>query len=325
MTLLRPRFLSSWRRALAASLLACAAAGAAAEWPERDISFMVQFGPGGTTDLVARALTTELSKSLGQPIVVLNRPGGQGTVMGNLLARAPTDGYQIGMLSSGLALWQLVADNPHTVKNFTSIASVGRYVFAVVVNAESPYKSIDDLIQASKKAKGGVNFGGPSSVNTLGMLLLAEKTGMQFETVNYRSGSDSVVALLGNQIDVVVQNPTDFMPYVKAGKLRVLAAASATRLRELPEVPTLRELGYDVVTDAYFGVGAPARLPEPIRKRLEAATLKVANDPAFQAQLRDTFGIEPAPMTGEEYRVVIEKAQDTVTKLKSRFPSSSPK
>ncbi|KPU98082.1 hypothetical protein APR50_05810 [Variovorax paradoxus] len=286
---------------------------------------MVQFGPGGTTDLVGRALSAELSKSLGQPIVVLNRPGGQGTVMGSLLARAQPDGYQIGMLSSGLALWQLVTDKPYTVKDFSSIASVGRYVFAVVVNADSPYKTIEDLIAASHKAKGGINFGGPSSVNTLGMLLLAEKTGMQFETVNYRSGSDSVVALLGNQIDVVVQNPTDFMPYVKAGKLRVLAACSETRLRDLPDVPTLRELGYDVVTDAYFGVGAPAGLPEPLRAKLEAATLRVARDPAFQKQLIQTYGIEPAPLSGAEYRAVIEKAQITVAKLKSRFPSSSPK
>lgn len=321
MTILLAR-VRSWRLAFSAFVLAIAATSAYAEWPEHDISFMVQFGPGGTTDLVARALTTEISQSLGQPMVVLNRPGGQGTVMGMLLARAQPDGYTLGMLSSGLALWQLVSDKPHTSKDFTSIASVGRYVFAVVVNADSPYKTIEDLIAASKKAKGGINFGGPSSVNTLGMLLLAEKTGMQFETVNYRSGSDSVVALLSNQIDVVVQNPTDFMPYVKAGKLRVLAAASSTRMRELPDVPTLRELGYDVVTDAYFGVGAPLGLPEPIRRKLEDATLKVARDPAFQKKLIDAYGIEPAPMTGKAYRAEIEQAEITVAKLKSRFPSS---
>ena len=312
----------AWRRSFSALLLAITATTASAQWPERDISFMVQFGPGGTTDLVARALTTELSQSLGQPIVVLNRPGGQGTVMGKLLARGQPDGYTLGMLSSGLALWQLVADKPHTAKDFSSIASVGRYVFAVVVNANSPYKTIEDLIAASKKTKGGINFGGPSSVNTLGMLLLAEKTGMQFETVNYRSGSDSVVALLSDQIDVVVQNPTDFMPYVKAGKLRVLAAASTTRQRDLPDVPTLRELGYDVVTDAYFGVGAPLGLPEPIRRKLEDATLKVARDPAFQKKLLNAYGIEPAPLTGQEYRAVIEQAEAAVAKLKNRFPSS---
>lgn len=314
-----------WRQALGAFLLALFATAACAEWPEREIGFMVQFGPGGTTDLVSRALGVELSRELGKPVIVLNRPGGQGTVMGGLLARAQPDGYQIGMLSSGMSTWQLVTDTPQKVKDFSSIASVGRYLYAIVVNADSPYRHIDDLIAASKKAKGGLNFGAPSSVNTLGMLLLAQKTGLQFETANYRSGSDSVVALLGKQIDVVLQNPTDFMPHVRNGKLRALAVASETRLRELPEVPTLRELGYDVVTDVYFGVGGPANLPEPIRKRLETATLKVVNDPAFQAQLRDTYGIEPAPLTGAQYRVVLERSQDDVAKLKSRFPSSSPK
>lgn len=317
--------LPPWRRCLAALALALTGASAWAEWPEREIGFMVQFGPGGTTDLVSRALATELSKELGKPMIVLNRPGGQGTVMGGLLARAQPDGYQIGMLSSGMATWQLVTDTPQKVKDFSPVASVGRYLYALVVHADAPYKSIDDLIAASKKTKGGLNFGAPSSVNTLGMLLLAEKTGLQFETANYRSGSDAVVALLGRQIDMVLQNPTDFMPHVRTGKLRVLAVASETRLRELPDVPTLRELGHDVVTDVYFGVGGPAQLPEPIRRRLETATLKVVHDPAFQAQLRDTYGIEPAPLTGAQYRTVLERAQDDVTKLKSRFPSSSPK
>jgi len=324
MTFLRNRFFS-WHQAFAGCLLAFTCAAASAEWPEREISFMVQFGPGGTTDLVARALSTELARELGRPMIVLNRPGGQGTVMGGLLARAQPDGYQIGMLSTGMAAWQLVTEKPPGVDDFTSIASVGRYLYALVVNSESPYRSIDDLIAASKTAKGGLNFGAPSSVNTLGMLLLAEKTGIQFETANYRSGSDSVVALLGKQIDMVLQNPTDFMPHVNTGKLRALAVASETRMRELPEVPTLRELGYDVVTDVYFGVGGPARLPEPIRQRLETATLKVVNDQAIQAQLRDTYGIEPAPLTGEKYRGLLERAQSDVAKFKSRFPSSSPK
>ena len=299
------------------------ASKARAEWPERAITFMVQFGPGGITDLVVRVLAKELSKSLGQPIIVFNRPGAQGALMASELARAQPDGYTLGMLSSGLPLQQLVVTNPPTVKDFTVIANVGRAVFVVAVNAASPYKSIDDLVAASKVKKGGINFGGPSSINTLGMLLLAEKTGLQFQPISYRSGSETTIGLLTDQIDVALPNPSDVTSFIEDGKVRVLAVAERVRLKSMPDVPTLRELGYDVVIDAArIGVGAPANLPEPIRQRLEAKILKIANDPAFQEQLRNSYGLETEPMPGEQYRAVIGDVQETVAKFKSLFPSS---
>ena len=312
----------TWRCGLVAASLLVAGGLAFAEWPDRPITFMVPFGPGGTTDVISRSLMSDLASSLGQPVLVLNRPGAQGTVFAKLLAQARPDGYSLGLLTSAIGNWQFISDNPPALKDFSVVACFGRVPFALVVRADSPIQDVSDLI-ALAKTKGSINFGSPGPSSTLPMLLLGEKAGLRFVTVNFHSGTEVISALLGGHVDAVMQNPPDILAHVKTGKLRVLAVASANRLHDLPAVPTFAELGFNINTDVYVGVGAPANLPESIRLRLETEILKIASTLAFQTRLRGTFGIEPAALSGEQYHQVIQRTVEATNTVGPQFRSQA--
>jgi len=270
-------------------------------FPEREVAMVINYGAGGNTDVAARAIGNAMERLLKKPIIPNNRPGALGTLGVSYLAKQKPDGYTMGIVT-----YSTVAITPHLLKvdykadDFDFIAGIARYRYGIAVRSDSPYKSIADLVKAAKGSK-GIFFGAPSAPNNLAMYELGRKTGGKFEEVTYKSGSETLAALIGGQVDVIVQNPSDIVPYVKAGKMRFLASASPMRWNEFPEVPTLKEQGYDVEIDSWIGLAYPKGTPKPIRDRMEHIATTAAQSTEL-ARIFESAGVDPISISGEEYR-----------------------
>lgn len=291
--------------ALAACTLSTTAmAQNVANYPEREVNMFVNYGAGGNTDVAARGLAKGMENMLRKPVVIQNRAGAQGTLGVSQLAKQKPDGYTFGIVT-----YSTVAITPHLMKvdysekDFDFIAGVGRYKYGVAVRADSPYKTVQDLVNASKAGK-GIFFGAPSAPNNIAMYELGRKTGGKFEQVAYKSGAETVNALLGGHVDVIVQNPSDIVPHVQAGKMRMLASASPMRWTELPDIPTLKEQGFDVEVDSWIGLAFPKDVNKDIRDKMERIAMTAINSPTTSTVFT-LGGLEPVAVTGAEYRKML--------------------
>lgn len=300
--------------ALAAS--ACAvlpplASGAqqTAAYPERELNMYVNYGAGGNTDVAARGLARGMEAILNKTVVVQNRAGAQGTLGVSQLAKQKADGYTFGIVTySTISITPHLMKVDYTADNFDFIAGVGRFKYGVAVRADSPYKTLDDLVKASKAGK-GIFFGAPSAPNNIAMYELGRKTGGKFEQVSYKSGAETVSALLGGQVDVIVQNPSDIVPHVNSGKMRMLASASPMRWTELPDIPTMKEQGYDVEVDSWLGLAFPKGVDKAMRDKLEGVAMQALKSPET-SKVFVLGGMEPVAVTGDEYRKMLIEGRE---------------
>jgi len=283
----------------------------AAAYPDKPLNLVVNYGAGGNTDVAARNLATGMEKQLKQSVVVVNRPGAMGTLGPTFLSRQPADGYTFGVVTySTVAIAPHLMTVSYDIDSFDFIAGFGRFRYGVAVRADSPYETVADLVAAAKGGA-GLFFGAPSAPNNLAMFELGKVTGGKFEQILYKSGAETVSALLGKQVEVIVQNPSDILPHVSAGTMRLLASASPIRWPELPDVPTLKEQGYDVEIDSWLGIAAPrGTAPEQLRVLQEAA-IAAMNDPQVQEKFKG-IGVDPATLTGAEYRKAVQDGYETM-------------
>jgi tripartite-type tricarboxylate transporter receptor subunit TctC len=278
---------------------------AAPAWPTHPVRLVVAFPPGGAADLLARLIGQSLSESLGQPVVIENKGGSNGNIGGEAVARSAPDGYTLLMASGSL-----VAINPHIyasmpfdpAKDIVPVASVARVPFYLVVRAENPAQDYKAFIADLKSNPGKRNFGSPGigSSPHLAAELLKKMTGTDAVHVPYRGAAPALNDLLAGQLDFVF-DPGIAIEHVKAGKLRAIAIGSPQRAPQLPDVPTLEELGltgFDA--DAIFGVYAPAATPREIVTRLNAEVNRALATVALKERIM-AIGNLPAPMTPEEF------------------------
>ncbi|PLC52016.1 ABC transporter substrate-binding protein [Pollutimonas nitritireducens] len=282
-----------------ASMLALGAAAKAA-YPERPITMVVNFGPGGVTDLMARALASGMEKNLKQTIVVQNKPGALGTLGPAHVAKQSPDGYTVAIVSASV-----VTTTPHLMdisikpEDLIHVAGFGKNRYGIVVHADSEFKNVSDLVEAAKGSQ-SVFFGSPSTPNSLIFFDLGRKTGGKFELISYKAGPEASLALLSRQVAVIAANPPDVISHLNAGKLRLIASGSAERWREFPNVPTLREAGYDVSVEAWAGVAVPANTPPEVIDRLQESIEGALEMPEVQEKIRQV-GADPMFMAGKEY------------------------
>jgi tripartite-type tricarboxylate transporter receptor subunit TctC len=283
--------------ACAATVLAglqAAPAFSADEWPSRAIHFVVPFGPGGANDLLARAAADGASKVLGQPIIVDNKPGA-GAVLGtDVVAKAQPDGYTFLISAAGVISNSMIRKVPYKDSDLVPVAMIGLAPSVIIVPANSPYKDLKEFVAASKKGA-GLHFStaGVGSTPHFVEGILATDYGAKLDLVPYKSGGESVAAVLGGQVDATSEASIVVLPSIKAGKLKALATTWTQRISSYPQLPTAMEEGFQEIQIAHWAVvHAPSGTPPAIMDKLAAAVDKAMKDPATVARLKG-MGIEP--------------------------------
>jgi tripartite-type tricarboxylate transporter receptor subunit TctC len=272
---------------LAAALIAAAGlASAQASYPGKPITMIVPFPPGGLADLVGRPVAEAMGRDLGQPVVIENKGGAGGGIGMAQAAKAPADGYTILMaLSSYSVLPEAdVVLGRQQMYGFNSLRPIARFTAdptVLAVRADAPWKTVKDFVEDARKRPGAINYGSSGNYGTMHvpMEILAQTAGVKLTHVPFTGAGPAVVALLGGQIDAVSSGPATVLQHVKAGKLRVLGHWGNGKLETLPEVPSLKQAGYDAEYAQWSGLFVPAATPEPVVQRLRAAARMAANDP----------------------------------------------
>ena len=291
--------------ALAAAAAALALPGAWAQtWPSRSESIIVPFPAGGTTDVLARALGQELSKTLGQPVVVENKPGAGATLGADYVAKSKADGYTLlmGAVHHTIATSVYRKLGYDFEKDFAPITTVALVPNVLVVNPQVPAKTVQELLAQAKAQPGKLTYGS-NGTGTGQHLIGAQFEGMggvQLLHVPYKGSGPLTTDLLGGQISMSFDTVTPVLPHIKAGKLRALAVTTAKRSVALPDVPTLEEAGlpgFDMGT--WFGMLAPAGTPKDIVARLNADMVKIIQSPEFRKKM-DDIGADPIANTPEQ-------------------------
>ena len=292
---------------LSTAALLAASVAVAQQFPERPIQLMVAFPAGGSTDVGARVVASIAEKILGKPIVVINRGGAGGQVGWTEMARQKPDGYYLGYIN--LPATNTVILDPERKATFgvDAFVPIINHVLdpgIVWVRGDSPYKTLKDLVDAAKKAPNTIRTAttGILSDDHLAILMLEEAApGAIFRIVHLAGGADQLKEILGGNVDVAFDNVGSIAPRVRSGELRALAVMDHQRSKFLPDVPTMKEVGYpSVISSSTRGIAAPRGVPPAVLKTLEAALKKAMEDPEHIQKL-ESAGLAIKIMTGEEY------------------------
>ena len=294
------------RTLLALPALLPASALAQAWSPSRSVRIVVPFTAGGATDALARIMGERLTASLGQSVVVDNRPGAGGNVGTELVAKADPDGHTLVMATIGTAsinqfLYPRLPFDP--VRDFASIGLVGAVTNAIVVHPSVQANSFQELLALARRQPGRLNYATPGN-GTSGHMsgeYLKFRTRVDINHVPYRGTGALMPDLLGGRVEIAVDNLPAYLPHIREGRLRILAVTSRERWFAVPDAPTVQESGVErFEAIAWFGLQAPARTPQPVMQRLIEATSQALAEPATQARIRE-IGAAAMPMPGAEF------------------------
>ena len=287
------------------------AQSSAAGYPNHPITLIVPYAPGGGNDVVARAVAEPMSKSLGQPIVIENRGGAGGSVGTRQVAKAPPDGYTLGLGGTGTlavdpTLYPNVGYDPR--KDFAPIGLIATTPLIVLVNQSVPAHDVQELIALAKAQPGKLNYAsaGTGSGIHLGTVLFAETAGIDITHIPYKGSGPALTDLLGEHVQIYFSSLPPAVGLVKEGKLRALAVTSLRRSASFPDVPTVAEQGlpgFEAVL--HYGIIAPAGTPRPIIDKLNTALRAALADPDVHNHIA-TEGAEPLPTSPEEYATDID-------------------
>lgn len=257
-------------------------------YPSKPIDFIVTFAAGGSTDVIVRGMSPIASKELGQPIIVSNKGGGGGSVGTAYWASQKPDGYTVGIVSLGpMEIQPHLAKVPYDpVKDILPIMQFGEYPQGLAVKADSPFKTLKDLIEYARQNPGKVTYGttGVGGAPHITTERLAIEAGVKLTHIPYKGGAPAITALLGGH--VMATTVAEFVLQVKGGTARILAVFNPQRLSDFPDVPTLKELGYHVTLSNYVGIGVPAGTPKDIAEKLHKAFKKAYDDPSVQELMK---------------------------------------
>jgi len=271
-------------------------------YPDQEVQLVVNYGAGGVTDVGTRLLAKALEKQLKKSVVVVNKPGAQATLGPAFVARSKPDGYTVGVVTyASIAMVPHLIEVPYVIDDFEYVGTFGRYRYGLVVNADSPYKTVADFVDAAKKSSKPFFFGVPGAPNNIAFFELAKLSGAKFEQVLYKSGIESVSAVVSDQVASTVQTPSEILPLVDSGRLRLLASVSPERWPDRPDVPTMKEAGYDVSISSWLGLALPKGTPTDVRKRLDEALAAAMKDPELVDGLNQ-MGIDPVWLSGSTYK-----------------------
>ena len=286
------RYMAAVRAALSFLFVVSSLAGAQDAYPSKPITMIVPFPPGGVADLTGRPTAASMEKTLKQKIVIENKAGAGGGIGMAQVAKAKPDGYTIMMALSSVSVIpeadKILGRAPmFTLDQLAPIALVSADPTILVVRADSPWKSVRDMVDDAKKRPGAISYSSSGIYGTLhvAMAMLADSAGISLKHVPFTGAGPAITALLGGHVDALATGPGTVIQHIKAGKLRALAGWGAKRIDALPDLPTLKELGYDAEFYIWSGLFAPAGTPAPILQTLRHAAAEAVKDPQFRTAM----------------------------------------
>jgi tripartite-type tricarboxylate transporter receptor subunit TctC len=299
--------------------IACAlpASGQAQDhFPSKPIHIIVGYAAGGGNDIIVRVVAPKMSEGLGQPVIVENKPGAQGIISCEYVAKAAPDGYTLLMGPSGPmtmnpAIYSKLPYSP--LKDFAPVSMIGDFPLMLVVSASLPVSSVKDLIDYAKARPNAVNYSASAAPFQLAAELFNQKTGTKFAHIPYKSSGDSVNAVMAGQVTITITDPPPAIGPLKGGRVKALAVTSARRDPTWPDLPTLAEAGGpDIEIRLFTGFHAPAGTPAAIVSRLQREVARVVKLPEIRERL-DQMSIVPSGNTPEEFRAIIARDIDKWT------------
>ena len=292
------------RHLLTGLLLGCVGVAAWGQtWPSKPVRLVLQFPPGGSTDAVARILAQVLTQSLGQPVLVENRPGADGAIAGEYVARSEPDGHTF-FLASNTPMMQvpLLKKNPpyDPIKSFTPVSLVGRYIYVLVAGAQVPAQQASELFALARQQPGKFNYGSYSGVTQLMFTRLKQEAKLDLNLIPYKGESPTVNDILGGHLQMTFATPTSVLPHVQSGKLRAMAVLLPTRYGLMPQVPTAVEAGVPPLTaGTWAALYGPAKLPAEIAQRMSRELAAAMARPDVRERV-DKLGFDLASSTPAE-------------------------
>ncbi len=299
-------------RAAAIGLGLFASSAMAGDWPEKGINLTVAYSAGGTTDSTARVLAALLEKELDTTVTVINKPGGGGSVAAGLAAAQRPDGYNLFTYVTGAAVI-----SPHRqdlpydpLEDFTFISQYGAWNLGIVVPKDAPYKSFPELVEFAKANPGEVSYGiaGTGTPQHLTMVRIGKELGIDWKPVAFKGGAPTVTALLGGHIDIMA-GATEWLPQVRNGDFNLITMITGTKMEEFPDVPTLKDQGYDIEAPSILGIAGPAGIPDEVVMVIEAAIAKAAESDELQ-DIFDTLAMKLTYRNAAEFEQNVRENYD---------------
>ena len=281
-------------------------------FPSRAVRLIVPWPPGGASDAQLRSIAELSSRELGQPVVIENRAGAGGTLHAIHLAReARPDGYTVGQMHLSVIRRPFLVSQPQwdTTTDFTHIIGLTGWLFGMAVRADSPFQSLQDVLEYARANPGAVSYStsGIATTNHLAMETLQEMTGVEFTHVPFRGATEGITAVLGGQVTMIADSAT-WAPHVEAGQMRALTVWTSERWHAFPNVPTLRELGYDIVVTSNYGISGPPRMdPGVVRVLHDAFKAALMHDD--NARVRHNFNMPLVYLDTQQFhQFVLDRA-----------------
>jgi tripartite-type tricarboxylate transporter receptor subunit TctC len=293
-----------------ASAAIFAVAAHAQDYPTKPIRIIVGYTTGGGNDLIARLLAPKLSESVGQPVIIENRPGAQSIIAAELVAKAPPDGYTLLMGPTGP-----MAMNPATysklpyspTRDFAPVSMIGQFPLFLCVSASLPVRSVKELVEYAKARPNDVNYASSAAAFQLATELFKQRTGTNFANIPYTGSGDSAAAVVSGQVTMTIADPPPITGHLKGGSLRALAVTAPQRHPAYPDVPTMAEAGVpDVDVSLWMGLFVPVGTPAPIVKRLNEEVARAVRLPDVRERLI-ALGVDPVGGTPEELARVLAR------------------
>jgi tripartite-type tricarboxylate transporter receptor subunit TctC len=312
--------LKKFRKQIFTAALCCLSGMAWAQaWPSKTVTIVVPFPAGGTTDVLARAVSSKLSAAIGQAVIVDNKPGAGATLGADLVAKAPADGHTLLMGAVHHTVATSVYKNLryNFEKDFAPITTVALVPNVMTVSAKSPYNSAKDVVAAAKANPDKLAYGSNGNGTAQHMIgtQFQMETGATVLHVPYKGSAPLTTDLLGGQVDMSFDTITPVLPFIKEGKLKALAVTTAKRSSTLPNVPTLQEAGVpNIAIGTWFGLLAPAATPKAVVTRLNAEVVKIINSSEFKKQMAD-IGAEPVGNKPEDMAKQIREETEKFAQL----------
>jgi tripartite-type tricarboxylate transporter receptor subunit TctC len=280
---------------------------AQAQYPNRPIRIVVGFTPGGGNDIIARVFGQKLSESLGQPVIIENKPGAGAILATEYVARSAPDGYTLLVGASGAmvinpAVYEKL--NYDTMRDFKALSELGSFPLILIVNAASPFKSLADLVAYAKANPEKANYSSSSAAFQLATELFKQKTGVPMQMIPYKGANDSVTAVISGEVTATIADAGPVTSQVNGGNARALAVAAPKRAESLPDVPTMKEAGADVEAVLWSGIFVPAATPPDIVAKLEAEFIRIARLPDVVSRLK-LLNIDSVGNSSEEFSRII--------------------